>query len=169
MITQVTKNPKTDRRKKTLLQPCYNIDDIYKEYKLEKKHKQSKNIISKSLFKEICFTFNKILCKKILEGIVFVLPYRLGELGITKRKMSYKERELKVDFGHFNKTKELTHFVNEHSDSYRARWQWRKKNCRVINKRMYSFTPTMSNKRALSKIMLQPNGYTMFLNSNKTM
>ncbi len=155
MIKRVAKNRITERRKITYTNPCYNIDDIFKFYK---KSLKTKNGISKELFKEICYEYNKELSRSIVEDSAIVkLPYRLGELSIRKRKMNYDY--LKMDYNHFRKTGKQIFHLNSHSDEWKARWFWSKRSCIVINKTMYSFVPTCSNKKALANVMLSEGGH----------
>lgn len=161
MISRVAKNRTTERRKKTYTKPCYNTIDIYRDYKSEVKEKDIKFKITAKQHKDICHEYNKLLADEILNHSQIVkLPFRLGEIGIRKRKMSYKF--LKLDFDHFNKTGEKTYHLNLHSNEWFARWHWKKKNCLVPNKGYYSFTAADTLKKALAKIMKTPGGHTRF-------
>jgi hypothetical protein len=157
MIKAQNTKKKTDRRKKTYLNPCYNTGDIYKFYKELVEKKDIKYQVSLQEFKMICHEYNKTIADLILNHSQIVkIPHRLGEIGIRKRKMNFDY--LKLDFGHLRKTGEKRY----HSGEWVAKWHWSKKNCMVVNKRLYSFTTTDSNKKALAKIMLEPDGHKKF-------
>ncbi len=145
------------------MHPCYNIEDIYKFYKKAIANKSIKYKVTLAQYKDICYSYNQTITDLILNHSQCVkLPYRLGEIGIKKRKMNYKEKYLKFDYGEYNKTGNKTFHLNAHSNEWKARWYWSKKRCVVINKSLYSFTPTMTNKRKLSAIMLQKGGHKKF-------
>jgi CRISPR/Cas system-associated protein endoribonuclease Cas2 len=163
MITAVAKNRTTDRRKKNYTGPCYNIDDIHVFYKEIVKDSSKKFKVNKKIFKEVCSEYNKLLSFLIVEkSQQLKLPYKLGEIGIRKKKMNYDTKYLKFDYGTFNKTGQKVMFVNDHSNGWRARWYWKKKSCHVKYKKYYSFVPTMSNKRSLANIMKTKDGFKRY-------
>ncbi len=171
MINRVAKNCTTNRRKKKYTFPTYNIDDIYKAFVKKQKEVPESRRINLSLqdYKEIVHMCNDELSNMItLEGIYINLPYRLGDLYITKDKVKYQDNELKAmfDFNHYNKTGEKQLHVFKEND-YRARWWWAKRVCKVKNKNMYSFTPTRTNTSKVASIMKKPFGYNTYLSKSK--
>lgn len=171
MITRVAKNRVTNRRKKKYTFPIYNIDDIYKGFLIKQEEVDINKKINKTIqeYKEIVHLCNEELSSMIaLEGSSFSLPYNLGDLLITKDIVKYQDNELKsmFDFAHYKKTGEKKLHLFKQND-LRARWWWKKRSCRVINKNMYSFTPTRTNTGKVGKIMKQEFGYTTYLTKSK--
>jgi hypothetical protein len=159
MVRKYNKSLKTERRKKKYLNPCYNTEDIYKFYMSNIKNDSYK--LSLKEFKEIVHEYNKVLAHLMIEDSQIIrLPFRMGELGIMKRKQNYEYQRL--DYGHYNKTGEKRYHTNLHSNRWIAKLYWIKKNCIVKNKKYYSFTETSSIKKRLGQIMLKPEGYKKY-------
>ena len=132
------------------------IYSLYKYYK-----ENSTDILSFPIFRQVIFTYNKMLMQEILnEASNIRLPYRLGYLRIKKSKMSYKH--LKFDYGTYNKTGIKAFHLNEHSDDYKARILWDKCKCIVKGKRPWSFKPSRKNSRALAAIMKTNGGHKKY-------
>lgn len=132
------------------------IYDIYKYYK-----SITKDPLDLKLFREIVFTFNKRIMNEILQGAANIrLPARLGYIRIKKTKMNYKN--LKFDYGTYNKTGIKSFHLNEHSDDFKARILWDKSTCIVRGKRPWSFTASRENKRALCSIMKENGGHKRY-------
>lgn len=171
MITRVAKNRITNRRKKKYTFPIYNIDDIYKGFNKKQLDIEELKRINLTIqeYKEIVHLCNEELSSMIaLKGSSFKLPYNLGDLLITKDKVKYQDNELKAmfDYAHFKATGEKKLHLFKDKD-YRARWWWKKRNCKVRNKNMYSFTPTRTNTGKVGSIMKQPFGYNTYLTKSK--
>lgn len=176
MITRVLENRKTDRRKKKYTFPCYNTMDSYRYFRLilkENKEGYGNRIkqystVNREEYHKITSMCNEEFASIILEGASVPLPYKLGTLLINKRKNTYTPDEIKklFDYKHYNETKEKQFITNDITD-YTARWFWTKKECKVMNKRMYSFTPARANIKSLVKIMKEPFGHTRFLDRAK--
>lgn len=129
------------------------LKDSYKKYK-EEFSKNSKSIIEYKLYRSICEDFNKELMNSIiLEGELFKIPYRLGHLRIKKRKINIKN--LKYDYGIYNKEDLKNKHLNEHSGNYYVRFYWNKVMNVIKNKTAYCFIPTRANKRNLASIIKQ--------------
>jgi hypothetical protein len=159
MIRKYNKSLKTNRRKKKYINPCYNTDDMYKFYMSIIKSDKFKLTIAE--YKEIIHEYNKIVSDLMVdESIVVRLPFRMGEIGVGKRKQNYDYERL--DYGHFNKTGEKRYHTNIHSKGWIPKIFWSKRDCVIKNKKYYSFTPTSSVKKRVSKIMLQPEGHKKY-------
>lgn len=123
------------------------IYDMYKYYLCN-----TSNGVTFEVFREIVFKHNKYLAEEIIsKGTNIRLPNRLGYIRVRKTKMNYKN--LKFDYGTYNKTGVKAFHLNEHSDDFKARVLWNKQKCIVKGKRPWSFTPSRENKRAVSKVM----------------
>ena len=121
--------------------------------------------VSISLYRTICKEFNSELARLLIEdGITYVLPYRLGELSIRRRKMRFAK--LKFDYGHYNKTKELSYHTNQHSSEWYSFCEWNRVKCKIKGKRAYQFILTRDNKRKLAKLMQHEDGYKIYQESS---
>lgn len=173
MMTRVIKNPKTTRKKKKYVFPCYNVVDAFKLFRktvktteLDSKKKDYYLDIAEKEYREIVHLCNKEFSEAIVvKGDVMELPYKLGRLSIIKNEVDYnKNTRHKFDFNEYKKTGVKQIIINDHD--YMARWKWYKRNCHVKNNRAYSFTATRYNNRLLAKVMLQPFGHNIYLEKN---
>lgn len=110
-----------------------------------------------------------IMLSLILENNLFIIPFRMGELSIKKRKTkvkldsegNLKKSRLPVDY---KATKELwasdpkakedhikIYILNDHFGNYRAFFHWKKKDINTKGIKPYSFIPTRDIKRRLAK------------------
>jgi hypothetical protein len=117
--------------------------------------------VSLKEYKNICYSFNKELARLIVEnGIMYKLPYRLGSIGIKRRKAKFSK--LKPDWNYWKQTGELTFHLNEHSKGWYGFGHWKKKDCKVKGKWYYKFNFTRDINRAYSKVFQEPNGYQRY-------
>ena len=131
--------------------------ELYKNYK-----ENCDNPLPKKEWKKVLDALNKEFMRLIIEeGKNMRMPY-LGRLSIRK----YKSESKALDFGHYRKTGEKRYFTNEHSDGFRARFHWSKKECRVPGKAPYSIEITRDNSRAIKKEMYKFNGHAKYLEYN---
>jgi len=147
----------SDLRGKNIIQNVLTLKHIY-EYYIKDVSETSKYNIDYKTFRTICEEFNKELSNQVLDGLFLDMPYRLGTIRIKKRKVDL--RNLKPDFGLFNKSEEQykNKHLNEHSNNYYVRYYWNKRVATIIkNKAAYSFIPTRDNKRNLAKL-IKENG-----------
>ena len=108
----------------------------------------SKYHISYDLYRKVCQEANKLIMSDITSGTTVALPYRLGHLRAKKHKINYKN--LKPDFGLYNKEGHKNKHLNEHSGGYYALFYWDKRVMNIKNKTGYSFIPTRHHRRALA-------------------
>lgn len=172
MITRVAKNRITNRRKKKYTFPTYNIDDIYKAFVKKQKGIEEiskKTNVSLQEYKSIVHLCNEEISNMMaFEGSYIMLPYNLGELGVIKNKVTFKDNELRAmfDHAHYKKTGEKKLHLYKEKD-YRAKWTWRKRTCKVRNRNMYSFTPTRTNTGKVGKVMKEQFGYNTYLTKSR--
>lgn len=131
----------------------------YKKYVM-KKLKSLYHVDIKT-FRKVVYLFNKKFAKALLDGEIIELPYALGELSIRKKPLNIKHA--KLNLGEFVKSGLKTRYYNEHSDGFNARYYWRKKEIIGSGHKMYSFVPTIDNKRCLTKIMQMLGGHKRYL------
>jgi hypothetical protein len=142
----------------------YGIREAYKYYKLYKD-----DTVSYKEFRAIWTTFiDKVTTSIVESGKDFSMPYRLGSVGIRKRKIVVKmnpdgtidKRFLRPDWNATKqlwaedpeamKEKRLVFHLNKHFNGYNAKWFWDKSTCIVTNQTAYSLTMSRDNKRKLS-------------------
>ena len=142
----------------------YGIKDIYKFYK-----SYSDNPIEYATFVRIWKKFvKKVTDGIVLEGKDFIMPFRLGAVGIRKSKIivqmnedgSIDKRFLRPDWKstkelwkrdeEAKKRKQLVFHLNKHFGGYNCRWFWDKSTCAVQNQTAYSLTMSRENRRKLA-------------------
>tara|TARA_R110000787_G_scaffold21504_2_gene63554 strand:- start:13541 stop:13966 length:426 start_codon:yes stop_codon:yes gene_type:complete len=124
--------------------------ESYKEY-----IEENKNIkvlqVEYPLYREVCTEFNEKIADRMLrEAYEFKLPFGLGTLRIKKTPSKDKKR---VDWKTTKEYNTKIFHLNLHTDGFYYRWHWKKKDARVVNKSLYSFTPTRKNKRQLAGLL----------------
>ena len=138
--------------------------DAYKFYKKS----NSKSIIDKKTYLEVCHMFNKEVSNKIItESMEFKIPYGLGTMRIKSIRNSIRIKNGNIENSRLNvdwkRTKEMymqlyktndwdvlkdipnkkvVLYTNEHSNGYRMKWFWnRGQSSLFVNRHMYSFKP----------------------------
>jgi hypothetical protein len=146
------------------MQRNYGIKDIYKFYK-----SYSDNPVPYKVFREVWEAFiEKVIDGIILEGKDFVMPFRLGSVGIRKQKIivvmsddgNIDKRYLRPDWKATKdlwetdfaakERKQLVFHLNKHFGGFNCKWFWDKSTCSVHNQTAYSLVMTRENKRKLS-------------------
>ena len=139
----------------------YTITDIYKQ------HIAEEGFIDKSLFKDICESFNIEIMNNLLSGGTFNMKNKLATLSVARR--SRDPRSPKIDWGESMKyKKELQDEGTElydsltgkgqkwyvyFTDGYYCKYFWNKGKCRIPNKSAYRFTPTRGLKGNKEKLV----------------
>lgn len=141
---------KIARRGKARYGNSFTVRDQYKEY--HKRHKGTPLDISYQQFKRLVGDFNEAMMNHVVKDCgEFKLPFRLGKITITKRKLNYDDiRKLPVDW---KRSKELgfkVRLFNEHSNEYKYRIRWIKKDCAVRGQRLWAFIPTREFSRSIA-------------------
>lgn len=135
------------------IQKPYVLKDMYKEY-LKDKEEGSPYIISYNMFVKLCTEYYKEIMDHVFNSGMFFMPYRMGNLSIIKKlPKRMDEKTLPTDW---QKTVELgkrVYQLNDHSNYYKFRFHWAKKNCYVSNKSGYRLVFTRENKRRLAQII----------------
>lgn len=151
-------------------------------------HKNSKYNIGSSLYHKILKDFHKMVVNDVLSGEDFIIPERLGIIGIRKNKTIIKTDEegnvitnapinYKATLDLWEKdpkakeNKKIIRHINEHTNRYVHRWYWNKYDANFRNKTAYSFIPTRTNKRLLAKVLNDEDSsvdfYTRFSKGKK--
>ena len=141
--------------------------------------KFSNNPVSIQTYLLLCYSFNKFIVNKVLEGNEVVLPARLGSLVIRGIKQQIKFSEngeikgLAPDWvktkqlwdadPEAKKSKKLLYHMNHSTNGYRYSWFWSKKNAAVQYKGLYSLRMSRENKRRTSKCILSGKEYIVKL------
>lgn len=103
---------------------------------------------------------DKVMYEVLYKSKSVTLPFRLGELRIQKKKMDLgflnQQKNLKIDWGHFQKTGNIIKHLNDHRDNCRYRFYWLCKKG-PIGKFHYKFEPLREKKRELAKIIKTTN------------
>lgn len=82
------------------------------------------------------------------------LPCRLGTLQIVKHQpKEFTGKSLRWDWKATRETGKPVYLLNAHSNYYKYRFFWSKKNCLLTNKSKYQFVASRDNKRTLAKII----------------
>jgi len=158
----------------------YGIKDLYRFYK-EKKESKGEKPISYKLYKTIMRDFFcEVVFNMIYFGTPFVMPFRLGEIELMRRKLRIKVIGDKVNRNKipvkWKETKEmwvekypnltaeeiakipieekgLIYNWNEHTDRYRCVFKWNKISCNVPNKKVYRFKMNRTAKLTLNRAL----------------
>lgn len=128
----------------------YGIHDVYNHYKekvevgLRKPYK---------LFAAVLKDMNTCIMNEILLNSQEIkLPYHLGHLRIKKSKMSFRNKNnLRINWLATKKAGKKIYHTNDHRNNYKYRFLWLKG--KHPGGTPYSFIPTRTNKRRLSKIL----------------
>ena len=147
-----------------------NNRETYKEYK-----KKNADYVDIRTYLHIFQLFIKFLIIKAFEGHDIVLPARLGYIGIRGSKIkpridnegnvkglapNWREtKELWNRNPEAKERKELVYCFNEHTNGYRYKLVWFKKNYIFINKNIYSFKLSRENKRTMMKMINKGKEY----------
>lgn len=146
-----------------------NLRDSYKKY-----IETTESPVDIKTYMLINSDFNKFLVNKVLEGKEVTLPARLGTLSIIGRKpnLKFEEGRVKGLAPDWVKTKKLwneneeakekktlLYHTNSHTDGYRYKWNWSKRNVMIENKTLYSLQMTRTNKRAVHKKIIEGTPY----------
>lgn len=142
----------------------HGIDDIYRYYK-----SISENPVSKQVFVAAWKDFADLITDDIVAGKDFVMPFRIGILGIRKRKIQVKlnpdgtidKRYLRPDWkttkelwerdNEAKKRKQIVFHLNKHFGGFNCKWFWDKSTCCIVNQTAYSLVMSRDNKRKLAK------------------
>lgn len=137
--------------------------DMYRAYK----KKNPDTDITYTLYRLILEQFNIKVADKILDGSVFNMGHRLGNIYIKKiqRTPSNKTIDWNETQKMWSEQGEKKGFVY-YTDNYYYRWNWEKRKCQIKNKSVYKFDPTggkLGIKRKLvQRIKTNPFAATLY-------
>lgn len=132
--------------------------------------------INRTDYMKLCGLFCKFLVKNILEGNKTGLPHSLGYIQVVgvKNKPKFINGIIKNLPPNWTETKKLwdksetakenktlVYHENDHTDGFRYKFLWIRKNIRNKYKSSYSLKMSRENKRTLWKNILQGKGYTI--------
>lgn len=144
----------TKYNKLTYKRKSYTITDYYLSYK---DYIESGTVydIPYSTFRSIVTDYFKYLRDQIIEQSKEVkLPCRLGTLQIVKKQpKNFDSKSLRIDFHETKVQNKIIYFINEHSNFYKYRFHWSKRDSALVNKSKYQFVATRENKRRLAQII----------------
>src|SRR6218665_628285 len=153
---------------------------LNKETNKEQINKNSQYYVEYSLFNKIIDEFNLAIRDEILyETFDFNIPYRMGILGIRKRKLTpWFNAEgklinpLPIDWKATNdlwdadekarNEKKLVRHYNKHTNGYVAKWFFSTRKATFKWKSAYAFIPCRTAKVELGKILTDPNNKVDF-------
>lgn len=132
----------------------YTIMDFYQFY-LSNIDKDTVYDIDYKLYRQVVEYYFKHIVQEIMENSrEFKLPCRLGNLSIVKRQpKNFDNKSLRIDYYESKLQNKPVYFINEHSDYYKFRFLWSKKDCLLKNKTKYQFVASRANKRRLAQII----------------
>lgn len=134
----------------------YTIPDFYLSYK-QNIEKDTVYDIDLKTYKNVITDYFKYIRDEIMLNCKeFKLPCRLGTLSIVKHQpKEFNNKSLRWDW---KATKELgkpVYLLNTHSDYFKYRYFWSKKDCLLTNKTRYQFVATRENKRNLAQLIFK--------------
>lgn len=113
------------------------VGDFYKSYK---ESRDSKFRLSKREYTDIIRLFFTLLAKEIIRGYIWNLPYRMGRIMITKKRLLFDKKP--IDWNETRKQGKIVRHRNLHTDGYSFKWTWLKPRRRIFrNGRFYYFQP----------------------------
>lgn len=136
----------------------YSLTHAYKFFK--KKYKGKYDITLRQ-YRDICFTFNKLVAKDMLDGKIINLPFCLGKIFIFKYETNWNNPP--IDFKATKEQKKVVYFLNRHSEGWGAKFKWNKQIRNIPNLLYYSFKATYTINRQLGQIMLQKDGHKKYM------
>lgn len=146
----------------------HGIKDIYKFYR-----STTLNPVEMNVFREIWEEFAELTTNDIVAGKDFLMPFRIGIIGIRKRKIQVKlnpdgtidKRYLRPDWKATNELwnrdaeakerKQIVFHLNKHFGGFNCKWFWDKSTCCIPNQTVYSLVMTRENKRKLAKAIFE--------------
>jgi len=129
----------------------YTFKDMYKEY-IKDKEEGSPYRVDYNTFVELCSEFYKGISEHILNGGIYFMPYRMGNISVIKKKPKKMDKfSLSPDWKTTLEYGKLVLHVNDHTNYYKHRFHWSKTDCYVKNKSRYRLVFTRQNKRELAK------------------
>jgi hypothetical protein len=143
-------------RNKNKIQYPYTFKDMYDAY-LEKHVDtiDSPYFVTYLEYVDICSSYYKEISKYVIEeGGILKLPFNLGTLSVCKQLPK------QLDLIHLSRNWELSEkyqkpifHLNEHSEGYKYKFLWSKKNAKFRFDSYYQLKMTRTNKRNLARVI----------------
>ena len=132
----------------------YTIPSFYNYY-LDQIESDTVYDIDYETYRSIITKYFQFLRDELIENSKNVkIPYRLGSIQIVKRRPKYYDnRSLRIDYHASKELNKLVFLTNVHSDFYKYRCLWDKRDMLVKNKTKYQLILTRANKRRLAQII----------------
>lgn len=136
------------------MKKSYTISDFY-EFYLSYIERETVYDVDYKTYRQIVEDYFKYIVEEIMENSrEFKLPCRLGNLSIVKRQpKNFDNKSLRIDYHESKVQGKVAYFINEHSNYYKFRFLWSKKDCLLTNKTKYQFVASRANKRRLAQII----------------
>jgi hypothetical protein len=135
-------------------QDPYTVPDMYKEY-LSEYPEGSIYYLSYQDYRDITTQYFKHLADQMVQkSLTVALPFRLGELSVTKHKPVYKSiRNMSIDWDRSKEMKQQIRQFNNHSNGFTYRFHWDRSKCITQNKTVYLFNAARVNKREVARLV----------------
>lgn len=132
----------------------YTIADYYLSYK-DYIQEGSQYDISYQTFKAIVTDYFKYIRDEVMLNSKEVkLPCRLGTLQVIKHQpKEYTNKSLRWDWKATRELGKPVYLLNDHSNGWKYRFHWQKKDIIVKNIKKYMFIACRQNKRDLAQII----------------
>lgn len=142
-----------------------SLNHAYKFHKDKKKAKGQKPVTQK-IFRQVCYSFNKKLVVRVVEGFHTQLPGHMGYLRIVGRKIN--RSRMFVDFKATKEHGETIFHDNRETDGCYFFWNWTKPNHLVKNMQYYTYYPARGNKgdspkEKLKDVLQTARGYLRYM------
>jgi hypothetical protein len=165
------------KRGKGKIEVHHSRQDMYKHYLRKVEGRPDRFQLSYPEYHKILNSFNKQISEAILkENYEFTMPHKLGVMRIRKYKPILKidketgELKKKGLAPDWQATRELwkinetakeeskvVYHINDHSDGYQYNWYYSTYRSNMVNKSLYRFIPSRTNKRELARLIKDPN------------
>ncbi len=131
------------------------IADFYIRYKQNIEQDTVYDVDLKTYKAIVTDYFRYIRDQIMLECKEFKLPCRLGTLQIVKHQpKEFTGKSLRFDWKATKESGKPVYLLNEHSNYFKYRFFWSKKDCLLTNKTRYQFVASRENKRNLAQLII---------------
>lgn len=131
------------------------IADFYIRYKQNIEQDTVYDVDLKTYKAIVTDYFKYIRDQIMLECKEFKLPCRLGTLQIVKHQpKEFTGKSLRFDWKATKESGKPVYLLNEHSNYFKYRFFWSKKDCLLTNKTRYQFVASRENKRNLAQLII---------------
>lgn len=129
----------------------YCLKDMYEDY-IKDKEEGTVYHVDYRTYVFLVTEYYKAIGQYILDGGLHILPYRMGTLSVGKsRPKKLTSANTSIDWANSVKYNKQIRYTNDHSNQYKYRFVWSKKDCYVANKTNYRLVFTRTLKRELAK------------------